>query len=73
MDLNTIISQKAKELEKVSSTPMLDIELILSKALEKDREWLLINSGYKLSKNKKKTDEDIRSEKKEKVESQLPI
>ncbi len=46
MDIKTIIQSAASQLADISSTPKLDIEVLLAHVLQKDRSWLVAHDDY---------------------------
>lgn len=51
MNFAELITSNSKKLESCSSTPRLDVEILLLHILKKDRSWLIANSNEEVSKD----------------------
>jgi len=54
MAIQNLLKKSSQELKKTSTTPLLDCEIFLCEAIQKEKEFILANLDYKISKNQEK-------------------
>ncbi len=62
MTIKDIITRYSKELEEISSTPRLDVEILLRKVLDVDRLYILLNLDKSLDENQQSLFENLINE-----------
>ncbi len=62
MTIKDIITRYSKELEEISSTPRLDVEILLRKVLDVDRLYILLNLDKSLDENQQSLFEKLINE-----------